>query len=46
MKERREWRGQSESQIEGKEKREVAGLLVLPRSAKSVQNGTGFSGET
>ena len=25
---------------------EVAGLLVLPRPAKSVQNGAGFSGKT
>ena len=29
-----------------KKRREVAGLLVLPRLAKSVQNGTGFSGKT
>ena len=27
-------------------RREVAGLLVLPRPAKSVQNGTGISGKT
>ena len=27
-------------------RREVADLLVLPRSAKSVQNGAGFSGKT
>ena len=27
-------------------RREVADLLVLPRPAKSVQNGAGFSGET
>ena len=26
-------------------RREVAGLLVLPRPAKSVQSGTGFSGK-
>ena len=25
---------------------ETAGLLVLPRPAKSVQSGAGFSGET
>ena len=33
------WRGQNESQIE------VTDLLVLPRPAKSVQNGEGFSGK-
>ena len=27
-------------------RKEVTGLLVLPRSAKSVQNGAGFSGKT
>ena len=27
-------------------KREMADLLVLPRPAKSVQDGAGFSGET
>ena len=27
-------------------RREMADLLVLPRSAKSVQNGAGFSGKT
>ena len=27
-------------------RREVEDLLVLPRSAKSVQNGAGFSGNT
>ena len=26
--------------------KEVEGLLVLPRPAKSVQNGAGFSGKT
>ena len=28
------------------ERREVADLLVLPRPAKSLQNGAGFSGKT
>ena len=28
------------------DRREVADLLVLPRPAKSVQNGTGLSGKT
>ena len=27
-------------------RREVADLLVLPRPAKSMQNGAGFSGKT
>ena len=46
MKERMGWRGQSESQIGGKEKRkEMADLMVLPRPAKSVQNGAGLSGK-
>ena len=27
-------------------RREVADLLVLPKPAKSIQNGAGFSGET
>ena len=40
MEERTGWRGQNESKIE-----EVACLLVLPRPAKSLQNGTGFSRE-
>ena len=30
----------------GRGRKEVAGLLVLPRPAKSVQNGTGFSRKT
>ena len=30
----------------GRRRREVAGLLVLPRPAKSLQNGAGFSGKT
>ena len=29
-----------------KRRKEVAGLLVLPRPAKSLQNGAGFSGKT
>ena len=31
---------------ESNRRRKVAGLLVLPRPAKSVQNGAGFSGKT
>ena len=30
----------------GEKTREVADLLVLPRPAKSLQNGAGFSGKT
>ena len=30
----------------GRRRKEVAGLLVLPRPAKSVQNGVGFNGKT
>ena len=29
-----------------KKRREMAGFMVLPRPAKSVQNGAGFSGKT
>ena len=50
MEERTEWRGQSESQIGEEKSREVADLLVLPNqqveSAKSLQNGAGFSRKT
>ena len=47
MEERTGWRGQNESQIGGEEKRsEMADLLVLPRPAKSMQNGADFSGKT
>ena len=42
MEEKTGWRGQNESQIGGEEKK-MADLLVLPRPAKSVQNGAGFS---
>ena len=40
IEERAGWRGQSES---NRRRREVADLLVLPRPAKSLQNGTDFS---
>ena len=46
MEERTEWRGESESQIGEEKSREVADLLVLPRSGKSLQNGAGFSRKT
>ena len=38
-------RGQNESQTGGEEKK-MTDLLVLPRPAKSVQNGAGFSRKT
>ena len=44
MEERTGWRGQNESQQEEK-RREMADFMVLPRPAKSVQNGKGFSGK-
>ena len=47
MEERIGWQEQNKSQIGGEEKRrEVEDLLVLPRPAKSMQDGAGFSKET
>ena len=40
MKKRTEWRESD------RRRREMADLLVLPRPAKSVQNGAGFSENT
>ena len=45
MEERTGWRGQNESQTGGEEKRNGR-FVGLPRPAKSVQNGAGFSGKT
>ena len=36
----------TERESDRRRKREMADLLVLPRPAKSLQNGAGFSGKT
>ena len=44
-----EMRGQGDedrTRVSQEKKREITDLLVLPRPAKSVQNGAGFSGKT
>ena len=42
-----EVKGKTEERTErASEKKEVADLLVLPRPAKTLQNGAGFSGKT
>ena len=46
MEEKTGWQGQSKNQIVGGERKEMVDLLVLPRPAKSVKNGAGFSRKT